>query len=63
MKTFGYAQKESFLKGSASSKKLRESHILFNVWKDVEDMSYCMSLWWFHQDDIYNGPCAPPNSN
>lgn len=40
MKTFGYAQKKSSLKGSASSKKLGESGILFNVWK--AGMSYCM---------------------
>lgn len=44
MKTFGYAQKKSSLKGSTSSKKLGESGILFNVWKAVEDMRYCMSL-------------------
>lgn len=40
MKTVGYAQKESSLKGSRSSKKMGESDILFNVWKAVEDMSY-----------------------
>lgn len=44
MKTVGYAQKKSSLKGSRSSKKMGESDILFNVWKAVEDMSYCMSL-------------------
>jgi len=44
MKTFGYAQKKSSLKGSASSKKLGISDIPFNVWKAVEDMRYCMSL-------------------
>lgn len=51
MKTFGYAQKKSSLKGSRSSKKLGKSDILFNVWKAVEDMSYCMSLWWLQRDD------------
>lgn len=44
MKTVGYAQKKPSLKGSRSSKKMGESDILFNVWKAVEDMSYCMSL-------------------
>lgn len=37
MKTVGYAQKKSSLKGSRSSKKMGESDILFNVWKAVED--------------------------
>lgn len=44
MKTVGYALKKSPLKGSTSSKTMGESDILFNVWKAVEDMSYCMSL-------------------
>lgn len=44
MKTFGYAQKKSSLKGRTSSKNLGESGILFNVWNAAEDMSYCMSL-------------------
>lgn len=45
MKTFGYAQKKSSLsKARRSSKNVGESGILFNVWKAVEDMSYCMSL-------------------
>lgn len=50
MKTFGYAQKKSSLKGSISSKNCRESDILFNVWMAAEDTScvlifFLMSGW------------------
>lgn len=51
MKTFGYAQKKSSFKDSISSKKWRESDILFNVWKSVEDTGFSMSFLWLRRDD------------